>query len=194
MIGVVLCGGESKRMGSDKALLFLKENTWSQLAYNKFLQLQIPVVLSVNKHQAENNTDVLPTSMCIIDNQELSIGGPLLGLLSAHKVYPTEAIFLLACDMPTMAIEVLEYLQRQTVIHPLFEAIVFENNGQPEPLCAIYSAKGLQKILALYFKNCLPKHSMKYALEQLNVTTIPLPLQWLPHFYNYNFKADLNRL
>ena len=44
MIGVVLCGGNSTRMGSDKGLLKEEEETWAELAGRKLKALQLPVL------------------------------------------------------------------------------------------------------------------------------------------------------
>ena len=51
LIGVVLCGGKSSRMGSDKGLLKLNDKTWAELAVKKMEQLRIPVYVSINETQ-----------------------------------------------------------------------------------------------------------------------------------------------
>ncbi len=35
IVGVVICGGQSSRMGSDKGLLKLEAKTWAQTAIDK---------------------------------------------------------------------------------------------------------------------------------------------------------------
>ncbi len=47
MIGLILCGGQSSRMGSDKGLLKLEAKTWAQTAIDKMEILHIPVKISV---------------------------------------------------------------------------------------------------------------------------------------------------
>ncbi len=51
MTGVILCGGKSTRMGSDKGLMQYQSITWAELAINKLAELNVPVVLSVNEQQ-----------------------------------------------------------------------------------------------------------------------------------------------
>ena len=51
MLGIILCGGQSSRMGSDKGLLKLEAKTWAQTAIDKMTVLNIPVKISVNNQQ-----------------------------------------------------------------------------------------------------------------------------------------------
>lgn len=193
MLGVVLCGGESKRMGSDKALLPMANKTWAEVAYTKLLQLQIPVYLSVNHQQVHFLKNLFSSANVVVDDITIDIGGPLLGLLSVHQIYPTEDILLFACDMPNMTTTVLQHLQTISR-NRIFEVIVFNNNGQIEPLCAIYSAKALQKIMILYKQNALKKYSMHYVLAHVQVFIIDVPFSWQGYFINCNSKSDLVNL
>lgn len=193
MIGVVLCGGQSKRMGTDKAQLPFSDKTWAEMAYTKLQQLQMPVYLSVNAQQVAFFNQLFSPNTLVVDDVNLSIGGPLLGLLSVHQLHPNETILLLACDMPNITTEALLYLQ-QASNNSHSEAIVFNNNGQLEPLCAIYSAKGLQKIMQQYLTNSLSRHSMHFVLNQLQTATLEVPDTWQHYFVNVNSKSDLGSL
>jgi molybdenum cofactor guanylyltransferase len=102
----------------------------------------------------------------IVDNAELGLAGPLLGVLSAHVRFPNEDLMVLACDSPNMNQSVLEKLQEENLKNNDSEAFVFKFAEQVEPLCGIYTSKGLAKILALYQTKNLTKHSMTYVLEQ----------------------------
>ena len=51
MLAIILCGGRSSRMGTDKGLLKLEETTWVQSAAEKMKQLNLPVYISVNQDQ-----------------------------------------------------------------------------------------------------------------------------------------------
>ncbi len=193
MIGVVLCGGQSTRMGSDKALLQLGNKTWVDIAVVKLLQLQMPVCVSVNSRQFDIVNQQLLHVDILQDNVCFKIGGPLLGLLSVHYVYPTKDILLLACDMPNITFEILQYL-KVTHSNTGKDATVFINNEQLEPLCAIYSATALRLIMAKYLQQGLVKHSMHYILQQLQVTTIEVPTHWQANFINCNTVSDLANL
>jgi len=194
MIGVILCGGQSTRMGTDKGLLKLHANTWAQTAVDKLTDLQIPVVISVNKNQQEDYASIFSAEQLITDNDQLQLKGPLAGLLSVHVQHPAEDFLLLACDMPLMETELLKELINNYQQHTMSDAFVYTNDGEPEPLCGIYKASALANILHLYHTDQLPKHSMKYMLEQINTFFIPVTDDKKKCFRNFNAHAELNGL
>ncbi len=190
MTGVILCGGQSTRMHKDKGLLIAGRYTWAERLARLLQFICDSLVISVNPEQHAYQS-ALAGYMLITDDASLDICGPLHGLLSVHQQLPTEDIFLLACDMQQMQPEVLEMLSVKYSENPAFEAWVYvEPDGSPEPLAAIYSAKALASILALHRNTPLPRHSMKYVLDQLNVYTFPIPEAWLACFANFNTPSD----
>ncbi|WP_448634990.1 molybdenum cofactor guanylyltransferase [Pedobacter panaciterrae] len=189
MIGVVLSGGQSLRMGKDKGLLQNGQETWAQQAFAKLSSLLIPVSISVNTQQLPIYQILFSTSSLITDDPALSIGGPLKGILSVHLIYPKEDLLVLACDMINMEVDLLDFLVHR-YNDKSADALVFVNEQQPEPLCGIYSAKALDKIYALYMNQELRKHSMKYALDQLDVRYLPVSEKWKAYFDNYNTLSD----
>ena len=206
MIGIVLCGGQSTRMGSDKGLLKAlpppdwgigpkhKTNTWAQIAVNKLSELQLPIIISVNKHQLPDYSAFFPALQLVADNDSLLIKGPLSGVLSVHVKYPQEDMLILACDMPLMEPGLIKELLTQYNTQKANDAFIFTNDGEPEPLCGIYKAKALANIHHLYKTNQLPRHSMKYMLEHISTYSIPLPESKKNCFRNFNAHSELNGL
>ncbi|MGC4232719.1 MAG: molybdenum cofactor guanylyltransferase [Niabella sp.] len=193
MIGLILCGGLSSRMGSDKGLLKTETTNWALEATNKLIGLNIPIKVSINSLQQEAYKDALPDTEFITDNVALPVRGPLLGLLSAHIAYPTEDILALACDMPLMTSFLLKELYR-TYKQQQADSFLYSNNGEPEPLCAIYTTSALQKIIAMLQQGKLVKFSMKFTLDHLNCFMLPIPEENKKYFHNFNAHADLNGL
>jgi molybdenum cofactor guanylyltransferase len=191
MTGVVLCGGQSTRMGDDKGLLLSDNTTWAQIAKNKAEALGLHVLLSVNSQQVETYSKIFHDTTLVVDDETLEVAGPLAGLLSVHVRFPSEDILVLACDMLNMQPLVLEELLSQSGINDQAEAVAFLNHGQVEPLCAVYSARGLAKILSLYKKNVLKKHSLKSVLEILTTHIIPVRENQGSYFKNFNSPDDL---
>lgn len=194
MLGVILCGGQSTRMGTDKGLIKLHANTWAQTALDKMAALQLKVVLSVNLTQYSDYLSVFDGGQLVKDDAALNLKGPLAGVLSVHLQYPDEDLFVLACDMPLMESAMLKELLGVYDEHPLSDAYVFTNNEEPEPLCAIYSAKGLAYIVHLLNAKELTRHSMKFMLEHINTFPTPLNENKKKYFRNFNAHAELNGL
>ena len=194
MVGIILCGGQSLRMGSDKGLLKSEAKTWAQTGIDKIAALNIPVKISVNNQQYPEYAAVFPAADLITDNSSLSLKGPLLGLLSCHLAFPEDDLFILACDMPLMDSSELELLHKNYKENAGCDAYVFTNDGEPEPLCGIYTSKGLSTILAMLKKGDLVKHSMKFMLDHLSVKHIALSEGEKKYFRNFNAHSELNGL
>jgi molybdopterin-guanine dinucleotide biosynthesis protein A len=194
MLGVILCGGQSSRMGTDKGLLKLDAKTWTQTAFDKLAELNFPIIISINDKQHNDYVAVFNSAGFIIDDPALSIHGPLSGVLSVHLQHPAEDLLIIACDMPLMKTELLRELLNNYEQHPSSDAFVYSNDGEPEPLCGIYTARGLAYIHHLYQSQQLPKHSMKFMLEHINTFIIPLVDDQKKFFRNFNAHAELNGL
>src|SRR5882762_895483 len=172
MLGIILCGGQSSRMGSDKGLLMHEAKTWAQTAFEKLEQLKIPIKLSVNAQQQNEYAKVFKPELLIVDDSSLDIRGPLLGVLSAHLQNPTKNLFLLACDLPLMDPNMLKELFSLYQQSKKYDVYIFTTDKEPEPLCGIYTANALKKIIALQKQDQLIKHSMKFVLSKLVVCEI----------------------
>lgn len=193
MLGIILCGGQSQRMGSDKGLMKLEEKNWAQSAIDKMSALNIQVKISVNEQQFPLYAEIFSKDNLIIDDKTLSIKGPLLGTLSCHLAFPSEDLFVLACDMPLMEISMLQSLYKKKE-EQNSDAFVFTNDGEAEPLCGIYTAKGLAVTLTMFKNGVLIKHSMKFMLDHLTVSKIPLSEEEKKYFKNINHHSELNGL
>lgn len=193
MTGVVLCGGKSLRMGADKGLLQQQSLTWAELAANKLTDLKLAVVLSVNEQQFPLYSKIFSHLSIIEDDISLQVYGPLKGILSVHLQHPDSDLVVLACDMPAMQKPVIDHLI-QTSSDKKEDAFVFKNNINVEPLCAVYTSKGLKKIYEQYKQGQLKQHSLHYVLENIATVHLSIPAAWQEYFNNYNSPDDLNSL
>jgi molybdopterin-guanine dinucleotide biosynthesis protein A len=194
MLGIVLCGGKSSRMGSDKGLLLSTGGTWAKKMLGNLRELGIVSALSVNNSQFEQYAALFPNTKLIKDSDLILLKGPLAAVLSVHAEYPLEDLFITACDMPLMDTIVLKELYNNYLKDSGKDCFVFTNDGEPEPLCGIYSARGLTKIKTMYDGGQLVRHSMKFLLDHLITSLIPIPGNWKIYFKNFNAHADLNGL
>ena len=194
MLGIILCGGQSSRMGSDKGLMKVQDQTWAQAAREKMKQLGLPVYISVNNKQLEEYSALFDPADMIIDDPALDVHGPLGGVLNVHEHFPMQDLFVLACDMPFMELTILQQLLDAYHTDNSDAAFVFTNDGEPEPLCAIYTARGLTHIRNLHHQQQLLRHSMKFMLEHLDTCYIPIEEDQKKAFQNFNAHANLNGL
>jgi len=140
LMGVILCGGESRRMGWDKGLLLKDGAPWVKHMADKLAAYGIPVVFSVNTSQIDAYTAALPGARLVADSA--AADGPLKGLLSIHEQFPDKDLLLLACDMLDMDAVTLQRLidawrEGGYELYSYCEGTFFE------PLCGIYTAAGL---------------------------------------------------
>jgi len=194
MIGVVLCGGQSFRMGADKGLLKNDTGVWARIAYDKLAALNIPVRVSVNESQYSSYADIFSAGELITDDTTFQVRGPLLGMISTHQRYPAETIFVLACDMLIMEVFILEQLRNVCQEQKDADACVYTSDGEPEPLCGIYKPESIESIIRMYESDKLSKHSMKFMLDHINTHKIPLGTDDKKFFRNFNSHAELNGL
>lgn len=192
MLGVVLCGGQSTRMGSDKGLITSKgdEKVWAEIVRKKFSSISISSFLSINQSQAENYLLHFKEGELVVDNSTLKIEGPLLGLLSVHLKYPDQDLMLVACDMINMNEIVLKKLL-ECYNSTEAEVIVFKGE-RVEPLCGIYSSRAVSKIYTSHLKNGMSNNSMIHTLEKMKTSYISIPEEWKYFFKNFNSEEDLN--
>jgi molybdenum cofactor guanylyltransferase len=185
LTGVVLCGGQSTRMGSDKGLMKKGEHTWAETAFNKLKSIASAVVVSVNESQLLFYKNIFSQEDLIVDS--VDINGPLKGVLTVHKKYPGKDLLVLACDLVDLDLEVLVYLLNEYEgKRNSYDFFVYKNNNEYEPLCGIYTSAGLKNILTIYNSGNLKKSSMKYILDLGNTFPITLPEKFKNSFINYN--------
>jgi molybdopterin-guanine dinucleotide biosynthesis protein A len=190
MIGVVLCGGNSTRMGTDKGLLKEGQETWAEIASNKLQAIGLPVVVSVSAEQFKSYRHVFLEEQLIIDQEDLNFKAPLSGLLSVHHFLPEEDLFVLACDIKDITISLLRKLYTGFV-KDAAEAFVYTSPGMHQPLCGIYTGGGMRKISEMLRNGTLKKYSMMHVLQVLNTVYVAVSEEDLPAFNNYNSPNEL---
>lgn len=114
LFGLILCGGKSSRMGSDKGLLMHNNMTWSEYLKNSLSVYCDEIFVSINEFQAENYSKFFLENTLIIDLENDK--GPLGGILSAHQKYPNADWFIIPCDMFDIENRYLESLKNAYIV------------------------------------------------------------------------------
>ena len=181
LLGVVLCGGESKRMGSDKGLIEKDSETWAGLAARKLASFGVPVVISISEKQYESYSKLFSPDILVTD--ELDIEGPLKGLLSVYKRFPQRDILLMACDLIDMNEGTISKLVDEYQSAGDYDFFVYHDKFA-EPFCAIYTSTGLHPVLEAAKAKSLNKFSFQRILDEGRTSRIPIGNK--SSFKNYN--------
>ena len=188
LIGCVLCGGQSIRMGTDKGLISVEDTPWAKLSANKMEELNIPVVFSVNQNQLSNYKALFPTEQCITDHN-INVEGPLKGLLSIHQEYPTLDILMMACDMIDMDKLTLSHLINIYQTEPNHDYYVYKHQDLIEPFCGIYTSGVLKNVMESIDNESFQDFSFQHILAIGNTKTIIITDN--APFKNYNKVSDI---
>lgn len=142
LYGLVLAGGKSTRMGSDKGLIKYHSVPQQEHLYKLLEHTCDNVFLSVREEQQS----VMDNHFSIIVDQN-EYRGPFNGILSAHKSYPDVAWLVLACDLPLIDMEALKNLADSRNQKKLATSYATKKTNLPEPLITIWEPEGLRKAI-----------------------------------------------
>ncbi len=181
--GVVLAGGKSTRMGTDKAMLTYHNLTLVEHAAYKLASICKEVFVSVseeNRHKIQHNAPKIP---------DLYPGeGPISGILSSLITLKSN-ILVVACDMPLLDIEDLSHLISEWDCKAAATMYFHPDTGLHEPLVAIWNYHSLEA-LQLYYNQGL--RSLQ-SFARLHYVQKLAPLD-PTRFSNINETKDLIRL
>ena len=148
--GLLLLGGKSTRMGTDKALLPVPPDGKPLFRRQYSLLASVcpgGVVVSARPSQ-------LPVqeaqNLTIVHDAAGSDIGPAAGLLAAHGAFPFDTFLVLAIDFPLASADLLSKLikahsasskREQTVVAPLHAS-----DCAPEPFMSLWSPAALERL------------------------------------------------
>jgi molybdopterin-guanine dinucleotide biosynthesis protein A len=133
---LVLAGGESRRMGQDKALLV--RDGRSQLAHIVALLESVADRVFVSTRREQVTEKERKRFEQIVDRY--TDIGPVAGILSAMDEFPGIDWLVVACDLPNIDATTLRFLLDNRSQEQPFTAFRSSHDDLPEPLCAIYRA------------------------------------------------------
>ncbi len=181
---VILAGGESKRMGRDKAWVEYDGKPLAQLAVEKMRQLGIREIFISGRAGEDYSALKCP------ELYDLEPGfGPLGGIERALYECTAPLLHVLAVDLPQMSPRLLARMQRGC---DRLTGVVPKSNGGLEPLAAIYPKRC--HIIA-FSAIARSQHSARdfaaACLRERAVKIVPISRSETPAFLNCNQPADL---
>ena len=161
---LILAGGESRRMGRDKAALVLDGKTLLEHVTMTMQSVFPKVIVSVKELRKE----VEVPQVC----DEKDAGGPMAGMISAMSQADTPWVFAVACDMPFVVRGMVEQLATFRFDSKVgnsqldIQAVVPMIGGYPQPLAAFYA---MNTLVALRESAASDDKSFRGALDKLKV-------------------------
>ncbi|NEN94821.1 MAG: molybdenum cofactor guanylyltransferase [Moorea sp. SIO3I7] len=206
--GIVLAGGQSSRMGRDKALIpvegvpLLRRVCDVALSCIAQVSGQVSGQVYIVTPWPERYVDILPETCRVVREvplpEETTPHGPLVGFAQGLAHVETDWVLLLACDLPQLKAEVVQgWLKQleQTRENAIDQRSRYANALLPrnpkgwEPLCGFYRRECLPSLTEFInqggrsFQRWLAQHPV----QELLVSDTRL-------FFNCNTPGDLEQL
>jgi molybdopterin-guanine dinucleotide biosynthesis protein A len=144
VFGLVLAGGASTRMRTDKAALQYHGQTQLDWVYSLVSKVCPATFVSVRPDQRDEPTRA---SYPQIVDRETGVG-PLAGIHAALLAHPKAAWLVVACDLPFLTEDVLRTLLQQRDPSQIATAYTSAHDGLAEPLCAIWEPASSEFVAA----------------------------------------------
>ena len=159
----VLAGGLSTRMGRDKALLTVEGEPLVRRTARTLESLFQNVIVVTNRAQVADAAQV-PSVGDGHTNK-----GPLAGIEAALN-YFGEATFIVACDLPYLSADLIEFQRQQW--NPQWDALVAQSEDGIEPMHAIWAPSALS-VVSVALEAPRPP-SLRRLLRDLQVGTLTI--------------------
>ena len=157
--GIILAGGKSSRMGTDKGFLLLNNKPFVQYSIDALKPLVSEIMI------VSDNPDYDVFGLKRISDLTKN-AGPVAGIYSGLEASTSEYNLILSCDIPLITSDILKQLI--IAIDETTEIIQIESNGKTMPLIALYKkqVKGIfydflredERRLRIAIKGCRSKN------------------------------------
>lgn len=176
--GYVLVGGNSSRMGRDKALLPWHGTTMAQAVAEAVRTAAGSVALVGNpRRHGHLGYSVVP---------DMYAGeGPLGGILTAIENSAADWNLIVACDMPALSAGFLGQLLAAADRCEGDALVPVGPSGRLEPLCGVYHRRSRQGLYAAFLGGA---RKVAVALEGIRCVVWPVPE--VSYFQNVNTPED----
>jgi molybdopterin-guanine dinucleotide biosynthesis protein A len=183
--GIILAGGRSSRLGRDKTLLTINNETLIKRTIRVLSEVADEIIIASN-HTAKYN---LPGLIEVPDTFSGMgpMGGMHAGLIAAKHTHA----FVVSCDMPFFSSELAKFLVDRK---DGYDVIVPQINKRWEPLCGVYSKKCVGYIEKCLSTNVKQVYQFYPYVKVLKVTEDEISGMGKVEdlFYNLNTPADYN--
>ena len=135
--GIVLSGGKSSRMGTEKGLVKWRGKALIEYSLDALQKVCDQIIISSNK-------DCYSYLDLPVVKDEIENCGPMGGIYSCMKAYPSDIYVVVSCDVPNVSSalfsDLIANLDQNDVIIPVDE------KGKKQPLAAVYRYESFPQI------------------------------------------------
>ncbi len=163
MSGIVLAGGRSSRMGTEKGLVQVDGKPMISHVLDVLEKLGVcDIKICANDPRYEQFG--YPVIKDLVKEK-----GPIGGMYSALLESETENNLILSCDIPNISVEVLQFLLKNSNEEL---ATIVAYNGKKHPLIGVYKIGGLPII-----KKCVETDELRLTdlCKQLGAKVVTIP-------------------
>jgi len=179
--GIILAGGKSSRMGTDKGTLLLDNVMFTQHIINSLISIVDEIIIVSN----DENYDQFDCKR-VPDN--VNNFGPVAGVYTGLKASKTDYNIIVSCDSPKVDWDVFKpLLENKNNKHDIIQ---YSHNSRTTPLIALYHKKCLS-VFKLALKNKIQK--LRFVIKQLDTKTIVAPNNIHSKIVNINTPKDLEK-
>jgi len=181
--GIILAGGKSSRMGTDKGLQELCGKPLINYAIQSLSGLCSTILISTS-------SDAYQSFGYKTVADEIPGIGPMGGIYSALKQSKTDINLVLSCDLPFVSKELLSFILKNSEGYQV--AVPWQGNQHYEPLCGFYHLSVLDQ-MSSYIKHNNYKLPDLFEEISINRLVINKELDFYNEelFLNVNSKHDL---
>jgi molybdopterin-guanine dinucleotide biosynthesis protein A len=181
--GIILAGGKSQRMGTDKGLLLLNGKPFISHIYEA-----LKPIVGDNIVVVSSNADYDAFGYKRIEDL-IADKGPVGGLYTALKQSKTKLNLVLSVDVPMVSTELLEWLVQNHDDSYLITQV--QANEKASPLIAVYD-RALRILLEEHLAG--NQLQLRALIDEVNHKTIEIPQKWIAHVQNINTDEDYKKI
>lgn len=180
--GIILAGGKSSRMGTDKGFVIYKNKAFVQHIIEALQPLVDEIII------VSNNPDYDFFGFKRV-NDLIENAGPVAGIYSGLQYSKTENNLVISCDVPLINSETLSLLIEG--LDDNMDVVQLESNGKSMPLIAMYKKQNKTIFYSLLEDG---ERRLRIALTHLKVKTIVLNKNQERFTSNINTPKNLNEI
>ncbi|MCF6366876.1 MAG: molybdenum cofactor guanylyltransferase [Bacteroidales bacterium] len=178
---IILAGGKSSRMGTDKALLKFQGKTFVQILYDNLNGICKEVIISSNNRKVKvSGAKTIPDEIANI--------GPTGGLYTCLKQIKTDYAFVVTVDTPFVSVDLLSEIYSKIAG---YDVVIIEQNNKIHPLIGVYH-KNIIKLLETEIEE--KKYKVMKVVEKTKHRIISVSGKYKGELFNINSRKDFDKL